>query len=103
MTINTSDDLSKKYTSQLGLTQRIITDFLPDNFLAATSPRPISSTMCQKIIHTTGHYYLLIIMAIMYVARLTRTDVLLATAYLAIKAQHPKRVTIKQCCVSSPT
>ena len=29
-------------------------------------------------------------MAIMYVARLTRPDVLLATAYLATKAQHPK-------------
>ena len=26
----------------------------------------------------------------MYVARLTRPDVLLATAYLATKAQHPK-------------
>ena len=30
------------------------------------------------------------IMAILYVARLTRPDVLLATAYLATKAQHPK-------------
>jgi hypothetical protein len=29
-------------------------------------------------------------MAIMHVARLTRPDILLATAYLATKAQHPK-------------
>ena len=28
-------------------------------------------------------------MAIMYLARLSRPDVLLATAYLATKAQHP--------------
>ena len=30
-------------------------------------------------------------MAIMYVVRLTRPDVLLATAYLATRAQHPKK------------
>ena len=29
-------------------------------------------------------------MSIMFLARLTRPDLLLATAYLAIKAQHPK-------------
>ena len=29
-------------------------------------------------------------MAIMYIARLSRPDLLLATAYLAKKAQHPK-------------
>ena len=29
-------------------------------------------------------------MAIMYIARLSRPDLLLATAYLATKAQHPK-------------
>ena len=34
-------------------------------------------------------------MAIMDVARLTRLDVVLSTAYLTTKAQHPKRVTIK--------
>ena len=104
MTINRSDDLSKIYIYQLGLTQRIINDFLPDNRPAATSP---SSSHLFNHVPDDKPYdrikYLSIIMAIMYVARLTRPDELLATAYLAIKAQHPKRVTIKQCCVSSPT
>ena len=91
MTINRSVNLSKIYISQQGLTQRIICDFLPDNFPAATSP---ASSHLFKHVPEYKPYdrikYLSIIMSIMYVARLTRPDVLLATGYLATKAQHPK-------------
>ena len=86
MTINRSDDLSKIYTYQLGPN-----NFLPVNFPTATSP---------AWSHLFNHVpdgkpydrikYLSIIMEIMYVARLTRPDVLLAITYLPTKAQHPK-------------
>ena len=41
-------------------------------------------------------------MAIMFVARLSRPDVLLATSYLATKAQHPKEGDYKVAlCITS--
>ena len=91
MTINRSVDLSKISLSQEGLTERIICDFLPDTFLAATS---LASSHLFNHVPEDKPYgrikYLSIIIAIMYVARLTRPDVVLATPYLATKAQHLK-------------
>jgi len=90
MKINRSVDLSKIYISQQGLTQRIICDFLPNNFPAATSPA--SSHLFNHVPEDKPNDRIkyLSIMAIMYLTRLTRPDVLLATAYLATKVQHPK-------------
>ena len=96
MTINRSVDQSKIYISQQGLTQRIICDILPDNFPAVTSPA--SSHLLNHVPEDKPDdkiKYLSIIMAIMYVAGLTRPDVLLATSYLATKAQHPKESDYK--------
>ena len=91
MTINSSVDLSKIYISQQGLTQHIICDFSSDNFPATTS---LASSHLFNHMPEDKAYdrikYPSIIMAIMYVARLTRLDILLATAYLATKAQHRK-------------
>ena len=83
MTINRSDDLSNIYISQLGLTQRIINDFLPNNFPAATSS---ASSHLFKLYDRIK--YLSIIMAIMYVARLTQLDVLVFLQQL-ISLQKP--------------
>ena len=109
MTINRSVDLSKTYT-HIYINKRIICDFLPENFPAAASPasshlfnhkpedKPYDRIKYLSIINI----YLSIIMAIMYLARLTRPDVLLATSHLDTKDQHPKEVIIKQLFVLSP-
>jgi hypothetical protein len=91
MSIQRSADQSELYISQKGLTQRIISDFLPDDFPQAASPA--SSHLFNQCSDDKPYdkiKFLSIIMAIMYLARLSRPDVLLATAYLATKAQHPK-------------
>jgi hypothetical protein len=90
MSITRSDDLSTIYISQRGLTQRIISDFLPDDFPIAASPA--SSHLFNHEPENKPYdriSFLSIIMAIMYLARLSRPDVLLATAFLATKAQNP--------------
>jgi len=90
MSINRSSDLTKIYISQRGLSQRIISDFLPDEFPTAASPA--SSNLFNSVTEDKPFdriKYLSLIMAIMYLARLTRPDVLLATSYLATKAQKP--------------
>jgi hypothetical protein len=90
MSINRSSDLSTIYISQRGLTQRIISDFLPDDFPVAASPA--SSHLFNHEPEDKPYnriLFLSIIMAIMYLARLSRPDVLLATAFLATKAQNP--------------
>ena len=91
MAITRSPDLSQIYISQKGLATRIISDFLPDDFPSATSPA--SSHLFNHVPDDKPYdriKFLSIIMAIMYIARLSRPDLLLATAYLATKAQHPK-------------
>ena len=91
MAITRSPDLSQIYISQKGLATRIISDFLPDDFSSATSPA--SSHLFNHVPDDKPYdriKFLSIIMAIMYIARLSRPDLLLATAYLATKAQHPK-------------
>jgi len=91
MAITRSPDLSQIYISQKGLANRIISDFLPDDFPSATSPA--SSHLFNHVPDDKPYdriKFLSIIMAIVYIARLSRPDLLLATAYLATKAQHPK-------------
>ena len=90
MTINRSQDQSVLYISQRRLTEKIISDHLPDDFPQASSPA--SSHLFQYRPDDKPYdriKYLSIIMSIMYLARLSRPDVLLATAYLATKSQHP--------------
>jgi len=90
MSIKRSSDLSKLYISQNGLTNRIIADFLPDNFPTAASP---ASSHLFNNVSTGPSYdrikYLSLIMAMMYVARLTRPDILLSISFLATKSQQP--------------
>jgi hypothetical protein len=91
MTITRSPDQSKLYISQKGLAHRIVSDFLPEDFPVASSPA--SSHLFNHVPEDKPYdriKYLSLIMSIMYLARLSRPDLLLATAYLATKAQHPK-------------
>ena len=92
MTITRSHDQSKIFISQQGFAQRIISDFLPDDFPSATSSA--SSHLINQVPDDKPANdrikFLSIIMSIMYLACLSRPDLLLPTAYLATKAQHPK-------------
>ena len=91
MTITRSQNQSQIFISKKGLAQRIISDFLPDDFPSATSPA--SSHLFNNVPDDKPYdriKFLSIIMSIMYLARLSRPDLLLATAYLATKAQRPK-------------
>ena len=90
MAITRSPDLSQIYISQKGLATRIISDFLPDDFPSATSPA--SSHLFNHVPDDKPYDRIIfsVIMPIMYIARLSRPDLLLGTAYLATKAQHPK-------------
>ena len=87
MTITRSQNQSQICISQKGLAQRIISDFLPDDFPSATSP---ASSHLFNNVPDDKPYDRIIIMSIMYLAHLSRPDLLLATANLATQAQHPK-------------
>ena len=92
MSINRSSYPSKIYMCQHGLFQRIISKFFPDDFPKAASPASSNLFNLVQEDKPFDHIkYLSIIMAIMYLTRLTRPDVLLATSYLATKAQQPWR------------
>ena len=70
MTIKRNKDLLEIYESQTGLTQRIITDLLPDDYPAATSPA--LSDLFNYVPEDKPYdriKYLSVIMSIMYLAR----------------------------------
>ena len=66
-------------------------DFLPEDFPSATS---LASSHLFNHAPDKKPYdrikFLSIIMAILYIAQLSRLDLQLTTAYLATKAQYPK-------------
>ena len=84
MSITRSTNLDQIYVSQFGLTDRVIADFLPDEFPKAHLFNNISEGQKYDRIK-----YLSLFMAMMYIARLTRPDILLAISYLATKSQQP--------------
>ena len=90
MSITRSTHLDQIYVSQFGLTNRVIADFLPDEFPKASSPA--SSHLFNNVSEGQKYdriKYLSLIMAMMYIARLTRPDILLSISYLATKSQQP--------------
>ena len=100
MTINRSVDLSKIYISQQGLTQRIFCDFLPDNFLAATSPA--SSHLFNHVPEDKPSKYLSIIMALCIWRDLPDRMSFLQLLILLRKPNTLKRAIIKQLFALSP-
>ena len=85
MPIKRSTDLKKLCISKW-IDQSVIADFPPDGFPMASSP---ASYHLFNNAPTGPSYdrikYLSLIMAIMYVARFTRPDILLAISFLATK------------------
>ena len=77
------------YVSQFGLTNRVIADFLPDEFPKASSPATHLFNNVSEGQKYDRIKYLSQNMAIMNIARLTRPDILLSISYLATKSQQP--------------
>ena len=78
MPITRSTHLDQIYVYQFGLTNRVIADFLPDEFPKASSP--VSSHQFNNVWagqKYDGIKYLSLIMTMMYKARLSRQDILL--------------------------
>ena len=78
MSITRSTNLDQIYISQFGLTNRVISDFLPDEF-------PKDSSHLFNNVSEGQKYHrikcLSLIMAMMYIARLARPDILLAISH----------------------
>jgi hypothetical protein len=90
MTLKISNDRSSIHVSQEGLSNEIISKYLED--LKQTSYSPAIADLFQykeESPPADSTPFLSALMSIMYVARLTRPDILLATTYLATKAQTP--------------
>lgn len=91
MTIAQSTDRTTVTLSMRNSIQNLIDKYLPPNAKAVTSPA------CDKLFETSddevpisdSKSFLSIVMSLMYIARLTRPDILLAVTYLATRAQHP--------------
>jgi len=92
MTIIRSQDQSQIFISQEELAQRIISDFLHDDFTSATYRARHNQVLDDKPYYRIK--FLSNIMSIIYLARLP--DLLLATADVATEAQLSKKwVTTK--------
>jgi hypothetical protein len=90
MSIKRSNDLSTIYISQKGLTENIVNAYLDLNSKPASSPAGAHMFDDNNNNNTIDKSnYLSAIMKIMYLARLTRPDILLATTYLSSRASAP--------------
>jgi hypothetical protein len=91
MSIYRSTDLSEIWVSQHGLVTQLIDSHLPG--YTGNTKSPASGALFDM--DTTGHTpvdrsrYLSVLMSIMYLARLSRPDILQPTTYLATKSQNP--------------
>jgi hypothetical protein len=89
MTIARSPDLSEIWLSQKGLTKQVL-EHLHDNKISKSpAANHLFETNNQKETSVDRTKYLSLLMSIMYLARLTRPDILLATTFLATKSQQP--------------
>jgi hypothetical protein len=91
MTITRSTDLRELTITQQGLTTKIINSYLnPDS---SSSRTPANTDLFGYDSSLSPSYdkkrYLSMVMSLMYLARLTRPDILLATTFLASRSQSP--------------
>lgn len=94
MSINTSDDRHTIKLSQKGLVEEIIDKFLKDGYGALSTPAEADLFDIDKEadrIDASDNNFLSIVMSLMYLARLTRPDILLPVSYLASRAHCPTR------------
>jgi len=94
MSLRSSDDRQRIYVSQFGLTTQVL-EYLSD--VSATAMSPCSNDLFKSIGDDDTapsfdrNLYLTVVMKLMYLARLTRPDILLAVTYLATKSANPTR------------
>ena len=91
MTITRSPDLRELWITQLGLTNKIVTSYLTPESLLSRTPANVDLFGYDTSISSPcdSKRYLSMVMSLMYLARLTRPDILLATTYLASKSHCP--------------
>lgn len=94
MSINTSDDRHTIKLSQKGLVEEIIDKFLNDGYGSLSTPAEADLFDIDREadrIDASDNNFLSIVMSLMYLARLTRPDILLPVSYLASRAHCPTR------------
>ena len=91
MTISRSKDLREITITQLGLTDKIIASYLTPGSSGSRTPANLDLFAYDTSMSDSydRKQYLSMVMSLMYLARLTRPDILLATTYLAGKSQNP--------------
>jgi hypothetical protein len=91
MTITRSEDLKEMTITQQGLTAKIINSYLTSNI--PSSRTPANTDLFGYDTSSSPSYdrkqYLSMVMSLMYLARLTRPDILLATTFLASRSHCP--------------
>jgi hypothetical protein len=91
MTITRSEDLKEMTITQQGLTAKIINSYLTSD--TSSSRTPANTDLFGYDTSSSPSYdrkqYLSMVMSLMYLARLTRPDILLATTFLASRSQCP--------------
>jgi hypothetical protein len=96
MDIRRGLDLKDIYVSQPKLTEDIIKQYLGNTPVSTTTPSRIDIVDIQdEDTYESGYIdkseYLSMIMKLMYLARLTRPDILYTVTYLATKSQNPTK------------
>ena len=93
MTITRSPDLRELWITQLGLTNRIITTYLGSDHSIPRTPANVDLFSYDSSLSPShdSKEYLSMVMSLMYLARLTRPDILLATTYLASRSHSPTK------------
>jgi hypothetical protein len=91
MTITRSQDLRHITISQRGLTDKIINTHLTLDCSSLRTPAGIDLFSYDSSASPSydNRKYLSMVMSLMYLARLTRPDILLATTYLASRSSNP--------------
>jgi hypothetical protein len=92
MSITRPDDKAQLWVSQQGLTKQIIDKYLGEGNTRAYRSPASSKLMDKEVkqdVPCDKTKYLSALMSLMYLARLTRPDILLAVTYLATKSQTP--------------
>ena len=99
MSITTSDDLHTIRLSQKGLTEDIIRKFLKDETSSVKTPADSDLFEVDKLADkpdADDNNFISIVMSLMYLARLTRPDILLPVTYLASRAHCPNKDDYKK-------
>ena len=102
LSLERSKDLSRFKLTQRGLTDKILTDFCANDMRISKDPAISDLFTTSSNIVGEGakpvdmKKYLSLVMSLMYLARLTRPDILLPVTYLATRSHHCNQNDWKQ-------